>query len=99
MKVKMIRQPNSSLRYDITLRYSLNSFPKGKSHTRYVAGLMRRLKIKRSIYNNIGPTKQKGRMSIFINYITEKEMKRICKKAESIKDDGIFREVLVYEVR
>jgi hypothetical protein len=96
MKIKMIRPPKP-LHYDVTLRYSLRSFPKGKSHTRYTYGLLKRLKIDLKHINN-NPTEVKGRMSIFVNYVTEREMKRICKKAKEIKDDGIFREVLVYEL-
>lgn len=95
VKIKKFLKPKPEQYYDITLRYSLNSFPKGKSHNRYTAGLLRRLRIPSK--NAQEPMKIRNRMSIFINWIPEKEKNRICNRAKRIKDDGIFREVLVYE--
>ena len=92
VKIKEIIEPQY---YDLTLRYSLKSFPKNKTHGQYATWLFKKLKL-RSRANFNGPYEQRSRMSIYINQVPEKEKRRICNKAKLI-NDGVFREILVYK--
>lgn len=93
-KVK-IKEFQTTKYYDLTFRWTVKSFPKHITHNQYRSRLLKKLKINENkVWHD--PMLIKGRMSLFMNYVSEKEKNRICNKALKI-DDGIFREVLVYE--
>ena len=86
-----IKEQTTRYFYHLHFRYTLKSFPKNITENQYKARLLKKLKVPAK-YDVYGPDHSKGRGTISVCYVPEREANRLCKRAEEI-DDGVLREV------
>lgn len=87
-----IRTLEPRCRYTLTFRCTSKNFPKNKTIAWYAKKLAKKLKIKSN--NMCENGLERGRYSLTLHYLTEREYRRISRIVDSI-DDGILREVIV----